>query len=335
MSGFDYVSSSELGKLFTSYNGQTVSSPVRTGAYAYRHNTWDQNSYKTFGVEDDTFVCGAAVYFTGTFIAPFFNFCYDTNQQVGLRPKQSTRELEVITGSLSQTGGTVLGTSTYSLNLSTWYYIEFKVYIHDTAGTAEVRVNGSEWINITNVDTKGYASSAYANTWLMRGSSGGYTYIDDLYVLDTNGSVNNDFLGDVKIEVIRPTGAGNSTDFTPSTGSNWQNVDDTTPDDDSTYNYHAPQGLPGTDLFQMGDLTTISGSVFAIQPIMYARKDDAGSADLYSVLRTGGTDYVGSGISLPDSYIYHTDIVEENPNTATAWTVTDINNIEGGYRRTS
>jgi hypothetical protein len=68
---------------------------------------------------------------------------------------------------------------------------------------------------------------------------------------------------------------------------------------------------------------------------MYCRKDDAGSADLYSVIRTGGTDYVGSGISLPNTYTFHTDILETNPDTAVAWTVADINNIEGGYRRTS
>lgn len=232
-------------------------------------------------------------------------------------------------------GATNLATSSAGLVTTTvWSYFELKVTIDNSSGAYEFRQNENTIFSDSSVDTQ-ESANAYVDSFRFLGGNYTERWIDDLYICDDSGSTNNDFLGDVKVEVIRPTGAGNQTDFTPSTGSNWENVDDTYPDEDTTYNYHAPQGLPGTDLFQMADLTTISGSIFGIQPIIFTRKDDAGSADLYSVIRTNSTDYVGSGISLGDSYVYHTDILEENPNTATAWTVTDINNIEGGYRRTS
>jgi len=232
-------------------------------------------------------------------------------------------------------GGTTLETSTQTYTQGVWYYVELKATIDNSSGSYELRVGGETWFSDSGIDTQNTANAYTDQVRIGCSSSFNAPYFDDLYILDTTGSANNDFLGDVVVECIRPTGAGNQTDFTPSTGSNWQNVDDTTPDDDSTYNYHAPQGLPGTDLFTMGDLATISGAVFGIQPVMYVRKDDAGSADIYSVIRTGGTDYAGSGISLPDTYIFHRDLLEENPDTATAWTVADIDGIEGGYRRTS
>lgn len=230
--------------------------------------------------------------------------------------------------------GTVLGTSSIGLvGVYTYYYLEAKVTIHNSTGIFEVRLNGTEILNLTGQDTQ-MSANAYCTNIRFQ-SPANNTRFDDFYLCDDQGTENNDFLGDVRVEAIRPTGIGNTTDFSPSTGANWENVDETYPDDDSTYNYHAPQGLPGTDTFQMGDLTTISGSIFGIQPIMFTRKDDAGSAHLDSIIRTGGTDYVGSGISLPDTYIYHRDILEQNPDGDVDWTVTDINNIEGGYKRTS
>lgn len=253
----------------------------------------------------------------------FFTLNRDGTEQIQLKLVSSAINL--------YRGGSLLGSSSTFFSTSTWYFLELKVYSHDSSGIAQLKVNGDLEIDYSG-DT---LHTGYPNQFKIYVPYSTYNYFDDLYVLDDTGGTNDDFLGDIKVECLRPTGAGNSTDFTPSTGSNWQNVDDSTPDDDSTYNYHAPQGLPGTDLFTMGDLTTISGGIFGIQPVIYARKDDAGSATLAPVLRTNSTDYVYSGESLADSYEFHTSIMEENPNTATAWTVTDINNIEGGYRRTS
>jgi hypothetical protein len=37
--------------------------------------------------------------------------------------------------------------------------------------------------------------------------------IDDLYVCDSTGSTNNTFLGDVRVDTVRPIGAGNYSEF--------------------------------------------------------------------------------------------------------------------------
>lgn len=334
-----YGDSADLIKKWSSKGGAgavtTTSTYVRTGLRAYYQPNANDYLLKWIGSDEGTIIYGAGYYINSlvSYSANGFlvSFWENGTNQVAIY-NDDAGYLYAYRGLSS---GTLLGsTASAVISSASWFFLEVKITFSNTVGTVDVRVNENDVINLTSQDT-----SNTGNEWTDQFRVGGgqvyYTAIDDVYLLNGSGSTNNDFLGDIKVECIRPTGAGNQTDFTPSTGSNWENVDDITPDDDSTYNYHAPQGLPGTDLFAMGDLTTISGSIFGIQPIMFTRKDDAGSADLYSVIRTNSTDYVGSGVTLGDSYIYHIDILEENPNTATAWTVTDINNIEGGYRRTS
>lgn len=89
-------------------------------------------------------------------------------------------------------------------------YVEVKFVIHDTAGSVEVRVDGTTVLNLTNQDTRN-GTPTTANTLRF----GPFMYIDDLYILDTTGSTNNDFLGDVKVVAVLPDSDGTHTDFTP------------------------------------------------------------------------------------------------------------------------
>lgn len=68
---------------------------------------------------------------------------------------------------------------------------------------------------------------------------------DDAYLLDTEGSEFDDFLGNVHLEARYPNDAGFYTNWapTPAGTSNWANVDENPPDDDDTYNY-APVADP-------------------------------------------------------------------------------------------
>jgi hypothetical protein len=56
-------------------------------------------------------------------------------------------------GTLSvRRAGTTLGTTALALVFGAWYYLELKATIHDTTGSAEVRVNGVSRLGMTNVD---------------------------------------------------------------------------------------------------------------------------------------------------------------------------------------
>jgi hypothetical protein len=140
-------------------------------------------------------------------------------------------------GSSISTGGTtLLASSTNALATGSWNFVEVKLTIADSGGVFEVRVNESVWVTFTG-DTKQSSSQTTANRILFSSRSTDCGF-DDLYICDGTGSVNNTYLGDVRIDTVRPTGAGNYTEFGhQGSSNNWDNVDDTTIDSDSSYNY--------------------------------------------------------------------------------------------------
>lgn len=334
MDGFDHYLTANLSKKYSSLSG----GPDIQGSI-YRNGTGALQVYNNEGCRIDgignqtTLIFGMAYYPITALYNSWMLYFYDiTAGQYQVLIRMTTA------GGLQayRNTGTLLGSSDDAvISLATWNYIETKVYIHNSAGTVNIRVNGVDVLNLTSQDTQ-YSTNQWVNSLIFAGTAGN-TYIDDLYLLDDTGSTNNDFLGNVKVETLYPDGDGNESDWTPSTGSNWQNVDDATPDDDSTYNYvGSGAGFPMNDLYTLDNLTTVQGDVFGIQVNSYVRKDDAGSVNLASIVRTGGTTYSGMGVaSISDTYDYQRDILEENPDTATAWTISNINGLETGIRRVS
>lgn len=226
---------------------------------------------------------------------------------------------------------TLLATSAASILAGAWQYIEVEVVIHDTTGSFKVRVNESEVINVTNVDTK-YTTIAGARAININGGGSAVNfYFDDLYILDGLGTANNAFLGDVRVDAILPSGAGAHTDFTPVGGANnWDNVNDAAADADSTYNVSATVGA--TDTFAFSDLPASTGAIYGLQANLMARKDDAGTGAMKPIVRLSATDYEGSEISMSDSYVNRTAIFEQNPDTTAVWAASEINGAEFGYR---
>lgn len=232
-----------------------------------------------------------------------------------------------------RTGDWLAQTNNSPISANTWNYIEAQLFINDS-GYFKVRINGDLVINYSG-DTK-YYSDSWMNTanqiqFYVPYSS--YNYFDDLYILNNSGSINNDFLGDVRVDAIFPNGDGNSTEFTPvGAGSNYLCVDDTTaPDDDTTY--VTSSGINDLDLYTYGNLSTGAAEVYGIQAIPLARKDNAGEVDLDLVVRTNGSNSTEDTNAMTDSYIYYPTIIEQNPITVSGWTISEINALEVGVNR--
>jgi hypothetical protein len=246
------------------------------------------------------------------------------------------------------TNAVLLGTGTRVVAPNThpapvqWFAWEAKVVVHDTAGSVEVRIYGEDTAELllTNIDTR-MSGAARPNGTISYINLAGAGYPDDFRAMTLDGTYNNDFIGDARIETIMPTAAGNSTQFTPSTGSNWQNVDENAVvggnwqnqlgDGDTTYNSSNTVGHK--DLFTLADLSVVAGSVRGIEVRNKWRKDDAAARTAKRVIRTGGTDYEGAtAVSMSDSYVATDEIIEQNPNTSLPWTISNINALETGYK---
>jgi len=226
--------------------------------------------------------------------------------------------------------GTVLATSATVFATNTWYYLELKGLIDD-AGSYEFRVDG-----VTNLsgsaDTRN-AGVTNCGGLCIGSTSGGQNHqrFDDLYLLDGAGSApNNDFLGDVRVTAIMPSGDGNSSQWVGSDGNSVNNsllVDETTP---ATADYVESSVVGDKDTYAFGDIAS-SGTVYGVQFAPYAAKTDAGSRSIVSVARLSGTETDGSVKALSVSPGYLLDIRETKPGGG-AWTASDINSAEFGIK---
>lgn len=131
---------------------------------------------------------------------------------------------------------------------------------------------------------------------------------------------------------LRPTGAGNSTQWTPSAGSNWQNVDESSADGDTTYN--AASGTGGlVDLFTTAGGVPGGAAVNSVTFTLRARHAGAYGFMLFSVRSGGSTSSIAGTLVLTGSYAdYSTAALTDNPVTGVPWADgAEVNALEIGY----
>jgi hypothetical protein len=87
------------------------------------------------------------------------------------------------------------------------------------------------------------------------------------------------------------------------------------------------------DTYAAGNLTGSIGSVVCVQVQARAVKEGASTPqNLALVVRTGGTDYPSADKAVPTVAKSLCNLWETNPNTAVAWTESDVNGAEIGIR---
>lgn len=152
-----------------------------------------------------------------------------------------------------------------------------------------------------------------------------------LWVNDRAGARNTYFLGPgARVVTGMPDGNG-SVAWTPSTGSNYQTVDEATPNADTDYN--SAVLAPLVDRYAIADFTAFD-TVHAVQANAIARKVSSAHAPTLShVAVQGGVDYLGSVQALPLAYTDLRYIWDVNPATGLPWTIAEINAGEFGVRR--
>jgi len=231
--------------------------------------------------------------------------------------------------------GALLGTTdpSVAITLGRYYYVECMFVVNKTGGSVILRINGQVVLSVSgdtspNGDNVGDAFSIYG----PGGSA--LVFVDDVYVTDGN-PVLNGFLGDVAIGVIYSASAGDYTQWTPLSGSNWSEVNNNPPLGDASYVWSvAPSSGPypiDTYYFQT---VNPNRNVIAIQTNILARKSDTGNRALSLVTRYGGVDSVAdsSGRYVNETYIDYRNCFDVNPLTTDAWTPAVCNATQWGYQ---
>jgi len=261
-----------------------------------------------------------------------------TTTQCSLRLTE-TGVLDVVRGSSTAVTGGVAASAFPSQTDA--HYVEWKVTISDSisANSCVVRVDGAEFINVA----AGQSLRASANNqgtnirFGAESTTGTVRQFDDLYICDGTGSKNNNFLGDIRVDVIRPNGAGTYTDGTPSgAGANWEQVDETllSTTDYVSFAYSASPNLK--DSYAFADLPALGGSlVLGVQVNAAAATSDSGATrDVAVFTKSASTETTGTSKTVATALNSVRELMEDDPDTSTAWTQSGVNAAEFGVKVT-
>ena len=224
--------------------------------------------------------------------------------------------------------GTELGSVAAVFLLNSWKWLSVRVVIHDTAGIVEVRDGaGNVLLNLTGIDTKNTANT-YVNNVMLYG--GGSTRVwDDVFIMNTTGDTFNGHLTERAIRMVFPTADGSTLDWAPTgAAARWDCVDEQAPDEGTTYLSTATPG--SVNLSALGNLTGNETGIEALILQHRSRKDDVGARSMRGIIRTGASNYEGQTKWLTSGYAHIADLWEQNPGTALAWTISDVDGLEGG-----
>lgn len=189
---------------------------------------------------------------------------------------------------------------------------------------------------------------------LRIGTGGSEATFDMIYdngaVNDASGSIQNSWCGQGELIQLNPNAAGDNTQWTPLAGNNWDNTEETPPDDATTYNQS--NTLNQIDDFNLVATPAAMASDDVISAVMIAPRfaiSNTTGADPDFVVRIkasgGGTveesaNISGGGSTAWASYrtaspaIYPLVLYDLPGASTTAWTKADLDTAQVGVRET-
>lgn len=212
-----------------------------------------------------------------------------------------------------------------------WYYIELEINIHSTTGSYNLKVDGTSVKSQSGIDTASGADTSDGVEFVARGWSGEDWSLDDIYICNDSGAINNDFLGPIVVRSIFADGDGDNEDWTTSSGTDsYTLINETEPyDGDSDYIESSTTG--NKSIFTFGNVVSGQTGIVGIKPWSTARVTDITSFTLKHTVKSNGVLYpqTGQGIS-NQSFAQYLDILETDPDTGVAWTESGLNAIQSG-----
>lgn len=239
--------------------------------------------------------------------------------------------------------GTFLGRAQHVFETGVWHTMEIKVNLAD-AGSLSMNLDGIAIFTSLSGDFKQDAGAlTLLNVWLAGRQN---TYYGDMVIMDTAGTVNNDFLTDFRFELQIPDADGATLNWTASAGTRFQTIDD-------AIGFSSGASGAGYDTDYISDNTlndinmsshgavTASGYT-AIQftaLVVVSRADTAG--DKVAMLATSSASTTTgpdlglkvSGAPIAADYRWRRAYFDKDPNGSIAWTPTSINAAEFGVKK--
>jgi hypothetical protein len=217
----------------------------------------------------------------------------------------------------------LLASSTAQINNSTTYLIEVRFKPNTSGGIWQVKINGA-----LDIDFSGNTGNASNINKLCIGSAdsnpGTYAYFDNVIV------DNAVWVGNTRIQAIVPTGAGNSTQWTPSAGNNYACVDEVPP---SESDFITTNTVDYLDTYATANLSGSIGSIKCVQVQALAKYEGAPTpTNLELAVRSNGENYFSADKEVLTTSTQLSAIWETDPDTEAAWTESGVNAMEIGIK---
>jgi len=261
--------------------------------------------------------------------APVINFLDTAGAELGTVYISSNNYLH------ADIGGSDVATGPTTLQVDTWYLLEARLKVDDSAGVFQVHLDGSTEINFSG-DTKPGSTTTIGSVRFEGGvtwASTGATYIDDIAINDTTGTRDIDWPGEGHIVAYAPAANGTYNDFAIGGSSppanDWQAVDDIPANDDTDYVYSSTTGEQSTFTSAASGLVAVAIKHMAIEG-RFAESAATGET-MAIMIRNNSTDHVGTYNALTTSYsnVFREDYAQD-PDTSADWTVASVDNLEFG-----
>ncbi len=231
-----------------------------------------------------------------------------------------------------------------------WIYFELKATVRTgTNGSFSARYHTRRDKNIAitwdaassgiNTANQGADGADRIEISLTNDTVGHTLAIDNVYVCDGTGSVNNDFLAEPEIEAIDVSGDGATVQWDNNGGAasledawNETAITQSTTEDDKRV---TTKNVADLSLATLANPTLVrSVTVIGVETRIVAKMEASGTRNVQFFYRktTGTPAQVGTSIETltGTTLVGHQDVRETDPNTAAAWVVADIDGLQVG-----
>lgn len=324
--GSGWVSESSSFAAFNASGGRYGGGALEFTSFVYQI----QRGFDTVANGNDLIFCFAYYYSSGGNAAnPWLRVYSDANLPVGALTHDLSGDI-----TWAPSIGTTTTTTGTPLTPDQWNWVEIKITLGTTAsnGACVVRVNGSTVINATAQDTNVTGNgAAYFEITGAGASAPDSAYFDDFVLMDSTGSVMNDFIGDSVITTQTPNADGGTVDWTASAGSDYECVDESPAAANGDTDYISSSTAGQESRFNLTNLSGSPTTVHAVQVRYKARKTASGQRTMRGLINSNANEDLGATRGLTTEYTWNRgDIFELDPDGSVAWDEASINALQAG-----
>jgi hypothetical protein len=231
----------------------------------------------------------------------------------------------------------VLGTTNFATPVPLaykWCFLEFKVVASSTtSGSISFRYNGSPIGSLTGIQTLSTGiANYYSHLKFIAGGSGSIAWnCDDFYICDTSGSYNNDFLGDVIVEHLRPIAPNIQSDLMGSDGDNidnWAMVDD--PGSLVTSDYVYSNTVGQRDIYSLSAPLHSTGVVKGVMALNTGERTDTDNISAKTLLQDSTGTSISTAKVLPYGSQGVVPLMKDRKFDGSAWAWSDLSTLHSG-----